>query len=331
MIPVPQNVLIKVCDTYGINPQPLVRLGGGREDSDGVVYLYPSGSTSRVLKIGALAATDTGGLMRLEERLKFVHFLAQNGVDIVYPIQQPDGSLFTCAPDGEHIFIAYTMEKINGSHPATNELTLSIISRWGQVIGRMHRVTQSYRTGQCEALDPQSQLPLLGWQQEWDGFYRSISDSKVKQQWLAMRNKLEELPVTRDAYGFIHNDPHQQNIMVTTSGDRLVMLDFDVANYHWFVTDIPIAMQGLMFDVTGGMERPLSRADKLHEFLDEFMQGYEKENHLAPFWLDKIDLFISYRRMLLFAAMQGWLDTQPKLRASWKRMIMEDPPILSRG
>jgi amicoumacin kinase len=54
-----------------------------------------------------------------------------------------------------------------------------------------------------------------------------------------MKDVLSQLPFTRDTYGFIHNDPHIQNIL--KKEERIILIDFDVANFHWFATDIAVA------------------------------------------------------------------------------------------
>ena len=117
MIPVPQAVLQILCAAYNIDPQALAYLGGGGEQSEGVVYEFPYLASRRVLKIGALDESDTSGFLRLEERLKFDHYLQEHGANIVYPNMRADGSLFATARAGGHIFVAYTMDKASGEHP----------------------------------------------------------------------------------------------------------------------------------------------------------------------------------------------------------------------
>jgi hypothetical protein len=87
-------------------------------------------------------------------------------------------------------------------------------------------------------------------------------------------------------------------------------------------------LQALLFNQTGGLNRPLANAVPLHQFLEGFMEGYRWENSLDPFWLSQIDLFIAYRRMMGFIVMQNWLRTKPSQRDVWKTMILEEPPIL---
>ena len=134
------------------------------------------------------------------------------------------------------------------------------------------------------------------------------------------------MPRTREDFGFVHNDPHIFNLLA--DGDEITLLDFDVANHHWFVSDIAIACQSILFSISGGMERPVSDRAKLLGFLDCFMEGYEREHHLAPEWLDRLDLFIAYRRILLFTAMYGWIQSKPEVLDSWKQMILSQPEMV---
>jgi hypothetical protein len=60
------------------------------------------------------------------------------------------------------------------------------------------------------------------------------------------------------------------------------------------------------------------------------MEGYSKENELSPEWLNRLDLFIAYRRILLFIAMNEWVKSQPKLHKSWKKMIMTRPEVAGK-
>ena len=46
-------------------------------------------------------------------------------------------------------------------------------------------------------------------------------------------------------------------------------------------------------------------------------------------WLDhRLDLFIAYRRILLFTVMHGWISSEPGRHASWKEMIHTQPPVV---
>jgi Ser/Thr protein kinase RdoA (MazF antagonist) len=153
-----------------------------------------------------------------------------------------------------------------------------------------------------------------------------VQEDDVQEKWVEIREQLETLPITREAYGFIHNDPHLWNLHI--DGDRITVLDFDVANHHWFVNDIAIACQSILFDQTGGMDRPVHDRERLLTFLGAFLAGYAHEHTLSSEWLSRLDLFIAYRRILLFIVMYAWIRSEPNRHASWKEMILSQPQVI---
>lgn len=328
MRPIPDAILDTLAAQCGTRRADLTFLGGGREDSDGAAYTYPHPQGERVLKVLPVNRDDPGSLLPIGERLKFVHFLGEQGVRIVHPLTLPSGDLLTLAGSGAEGFLAYIMPRARGKSPEPQQWTPAFARLHGQVVGQTHRATQTYPTWQCSVMDGKQ---VLGWEQEWQGFYDMCTDPEVKAYWLTLRDRLAALPQTRQSFGFTHNDPHVQNLLLDGEpGARgtLTLLDFDVANYHWFINDVMIAMQHLLFAQTGGIERPVTDPSPLREWLADFMAGYETENHLDAWWLGQLNLFIAYRRTLLFTVMQGWLETQPETFARWKDMILTEPQIL---
>ncbi len=64
--------------------------------------------------------------------------------------------------------------------------------------------------------------------------------------------------------------------------------------------------------------------------MKHFMEGYRSEYDMSSKWLDCLDLFFVYRRILLFTPMYGWIQSKPEMHASWKKMILEDPVVLEK-
>lgn len=328
MKPIPDSILDTLTAQCGTSRTALAFLGGGREDSDGTAYTYAHSLGERVLKVLPVNLDDPASLLPILERLKFVHYLGEQGVRIVYPLALPSGDLLTLAGSGPEGYLAYTMPRARGKTPEPQQWSPAFARLHGQMVGQTHRVTQAYPTWQCSVIDGQQ---VLGWEQEWQGFYDICADPDVKSYWLTLRKRLSALPQTRQTFGFTHNDPHVQNLLLDGepgAGGTLTLLDFDVANYHWFINDVMIAMQHLLFAQTGGIERPLQDAAPLRAWLADFMAGYETENHLDPWWLGQLNLFIAYRRALLFTVMHDWLQTQPDTCAQWKEMTLTEPEIL---
>jgi amicoumacin kinase len=326
MIPVPQTVLTSLAPLFGATAADLSRFGGGGEDSDGIVYAYLFGATRRLLKVMAISADmQRRGLQCLEERLRFMRFCGENGARIAFPQLSPQGRLYETFAFESHLWVGYTMEVAPGKTPKGDAWNPAFFRNWGQMIGRLHRLARQYPTWEAST-DPDTGEAFLTWREEWEGFDRWCQDGEVRQKWAEIGRLLESLPRTREVFGFVHNDPHIFNLLA--DGDEITLLDFDVANHHWFVSDIAIACQSTLFSISGGMERPVSDRAKLMGFVEHFLEGYEREHHLTPEWLDRLDLFIAYRRILLFTAMYGWLQSKPEVLGSWKQMILEQPEVV---
>ena len=325
MIPVPHPALESLAQCFGTEAADLSLFGGGREESDGVVYAYPHEDRQRLLKILAIPAdTQRRGLLCLEERLRFAHFLGQNGAHIAFPRLSPQDRLYETLLHRPYLWVGYSMDIAPGKTKRLNEWDTTFFRNYGQTIGVLHRLAREYPSWKA-SVDPANGEEFLTWHEEWEGFYNWCQDAEVKQKWVEIRQQLDALPVTRDACGFVHNDPHTWNLVV--DGDRITLLDFDVANHHWFISDLAIACQSILFSLSGGMDRPVNHREKLLNFLEHLLEGYEREHHLSSEWLDRLDLFIAYRRILLFTAMYGSIRSKPKFHDSWKRMILSQPKV----
>jgi Ser/Thr protein kinase RdoA (MazF antagonist) len=291
-----------------------------------VIYAYPHADSRRLLKIMAIPEENQRtNLFILDERMKFAHFLGRNGARVVFPQPSPRGELYETFSHEGHVWVAYAMDVAPGHVASSKTFDPGFFRRWGQTVGMLHRLTKRYPSWQA-SLDPETGERVLTWRREWEGFHRWCQDDEVRVQWEAIKGALEALPVTREAFGFIHNDPHLWNLLV--DGERITLLDFDVANHHWFLTDIAIACQSVLFAQSGGMDRPVYDRDRLLSFLDHFLAGYEREHHLSPAWLNRLDLFIAYRRILLFIVMYEGVCANPKAHNAWKRMILNGPSVL---
>ena len=328
MIPVPQRILAQLAASHGLSPADLNSIGGGGEESDGVVYAYPHGEGRRLLKVMAIPAEDqVRGLFCLDERLRYAHYLAKNGARTVRFVHSPSDHLYETTQGDDFLWVAYAMEIAPGHPMSQRAWNKTLFDHWGEAVGQTHRLATEYPSWRS-SVHPESGQEYLTWREELHGFVRWCLDEKIKAKWLEMESTLNELPVERDSFGFIHNDPHGQNLIV--AGYDVTLIDFDVANHHWFVADIATASQSILLTFTGGFASPVWDRDKLRFFYDAFMSGYRREYDLGSEWLDRLDLFIQYRRLLLFTVMQGYLSRRAPERQSWKQMILTAPAILDR-
>jgi Ser/Thr protein kinase RdoA (MazF antagonist) len=272
------------------------------------------------------------------ERLRLFNYLASNGVSVVYPHHSTKGNLWEQIESGDMVYIAYIMNKASGQHVKTqkpDQWNETFFTRWGNVIGEFHAWARKYPNWQGsleEELKKEKEsfhLPLLGWQQEWEFFDSVCQDDAVREKWRELKRRLEQLPVRRNCFGFVHNDPHPGNLLI--DGERVTLLDFDVSRCGWFITDIAIAVHGALWANEGAYEESRTDGDFAPRFLDAFMAGYEGANHLNRTWFGHLETFLSYRRILLFIVSYEALRQNVDHFTAWRESIINDAPIFSRG
>ena len=68
---------------------------------------------------------------------------------------------------------------------------------------------------------------------------------------------------------------------------------------------------------------PISKPEILRDFYRHFLEGYRTENELDPFWIEQLGTFLSYRRLLLYTVLQGWLSNDRTANDAFLSMIKE--------
>jgi len=328
MQPVPAAIINTFKKAYSHSKSALIPFGGGKESSDGVLYRFQDESQNRLLKVMFLGMGDTRkALLCFKSRLKFVDYMHREGVRCIEPLPSLNNRLYETLEDQESTWVAYAMKRVSGKTMSPKVWDPAFIQNWGRMIGKCHQAAQNYPDWEY-SIDPITSERYLTWESEWESFRHMCKEKEVKTQWEHIGKELCSLPIRRNAFGFIHNDPHLWNLLV--DGDQVTLIDFDVANHHWFVNDIAIACQHVLFMVSGGLNQPVHHREHLVNFITEFLKGYYRENDLSGDWLYHLDLFFAYRRILLYTVMGGWRKSKPELQKSWREMILNRPPVLGR-
>ncbi len=332
---IPESVICEAAKRFGIDESRLTFLTGGADD--GMLYEYHD-EKPWILKIITMPESEPEQVKRTTERLRVFNYLGSNGVSVVYPHPSTKGNLWEHIGSGDMVYIAYIMNKASGQHVNTqdaNQWNETFFTRWGNVIGEFHAWARKYPSWQGSLEEEPSKekessnLPLLGWQQEWEFFDSICQDDAVREKWRDLRRRLEQLPIERDCFGFIHNDPHPGNLLI--DGERVTLLDFDVTRCGWFMADIAIAVHSAIWSNEGAYEESRKDGGFAKRFLDSFMAGYKCANHLNRTWFEHLETFLSYRQILLFIVFYEALRQNVDNFTAWRESIINDAPIFSRG
>ena len=266
-----------------------------------------------------------GGLARFRARWEFVDYLARSGVAVSAPVESINGSpietLDESAPS--RTWGVVCVRWISGENLDPRRLSrtsAAVLRAWGALMGRMHSVAR--RFGDDERFPD--------WREEATSFLEGSSDPAIRTRWQQMIRSLEELPTDRACYGLVHNDLHYANILV--DGSRVHAVDFDVCAYHWFISDIAVAMQAALWTEPSATVTDTAAWSRV---FGEFMTGYRRENDLSDEWVQRLPTFLEYRRLLLYsvfvcewAAPASW---QRARLAAWRRGIVDGVPVVSGG
>ena len=265
-------------------------------------------------------------IKQINGELDWINYLNDNGAPVCKAFPSENGNFVEkIGHDDSSFFLAVIFRKAEGLFLDKNKqlLTDSLIVNWGKVVGKLHRLTKDYTPSIKDSIRP-----------IWSDYVTNIEeylsdDSLALQRSKEIVNKLHSLPKDRDSYGLIHYDIHQANFLINNEGE-ITLFDFDDSEYSWFVADFAVILFNLIWFYLDDKKK---KDEFANEFLIKFLEGYNQENNLSTWWLNKIPDFIRMRHILLYAVMKReykitrdkWFE---KYLKKWKPMIEKDIPYI---
>ncbi|RTR32342.1 hypothetical protein EKG37_09260 [Robertmurraya yapensis] len=226
-------------------------------------------------------------------------------------------------------FFASLFSKVPGEHVRANheKYDHALFYKWGQTIGKMHKVTKSY-------VESENLVKRPSWDEEDIHFvdkYVPSEEQIIIQNANELLQEIQKLEQNMDNYGLIHTDIHSGNFFF--DGENIHVFDFDDCCYHWFCSDIAIP---LYYSVLYGF--PQGDKEVRHAFantfFDAFLSGYKSENVLPRGWQNQVPLFLRLRDVALYSVLHKKIapeDRTEKLIAQMneiKARIEKNEPIV---
>jgi len=284
-------VLTEALARYGVTTDSAHLLDG----FESFIYEYEKDGQGYVLRI-THSSRRTADLIGGE--VDWINYLADHGVPAARAALSERGRLVETieAQDGQ--FLAVAFKRAPGTYPRHEDWERGLIVQVGQVVGRMHALTKDYRPS-----EPRFQRHT--WYDDADGFaarYLPPSEATVIGKYNALVEYLRTLPKDRDSYGLVHIDVHGMNFYVHEG--QITLFDFDDCQYAWFAYDVAMALFYTLPHHCVGEENVAFAQDAFKQFMD----GYRRENTLAPEWLKRIPLFMKLREIDLYIAIHRSFD-----------------------
>jgi Ser/Thr protein kinase RdoA (MazF antagonist) len=258
----------------------------------------------------------------------WINYLADTGMNVPRAVPSDRGNLVEIIGEGVCPYALVSFEKAKGEQinfDNSEEWNAEFFEKYGQTIGRMHALSKGYKPAD-------KSLSRLQWQQQdWianRNHYLPPSESLVRRKYDELLKTLHRLQQNRDSFGLIHGDAHPWNLLYHEG--NLVLTDFDFCEHSWFASEIAIILFYAVMAPIEGMDKD----SFARHFLEYFMTGYEEENSLDSYWLERIPDFLKLRMMSKYALYhQEWgsgIMTERRRSAflEWKHKIENDIPYL---
>lgn len=227
----------------------------------------------------------------IQGEVDWIDHLAQGGAGVARAIRSREGHLVEQVEDGQggsFLFTAFVHAP--GGPPHSGQINELLFQNYGRLIGRIHRLSQTYVPA-----DPAWRRP------EWDSPLNCTGERQMPAQesqalsrYRVVLSSLKALPRDPQSYGLIHQDAHPGNFFVADDGS-LTLFDFDDCVYGHFIYDIAM----VLFYTSTNERDPVEFTAR---FMPVFLSAYREENRLDPRWLDALPLFMKLREIELFAA-----------------------------
>ena len=282
---------------FGLTGVPWTLLDG----SHSYVYDYDQVNRNVVLKITHIMHRSAN---QINGEQDFLNYLEVNDVAVSRPVLSIEGKLVEMIPAQEGEFLAWAFEKAPGALVEWTAWTPEMYSKWGAVLGRMHRLTKAYRPS-----NQSWRRPTWSEDSYWDF---SIDTPDVECMLLEKRRQhrewLDLLPTGLDSFGLIHSDLHQWNFF--WDGWDVWPFDFDNLQYDWFAMDFAAIIQNVIICQANhhalGQHEYESQGTSMdsQSFLDyfmwAFMEGYRSENPLSTGCMNDVPGMLDRRHLSIY-------------------------------
>ena len=241
---------------------------------------------------------------QIEAELDFIFYLQAGGVGVAPAIASVNQKFIEEIASTDDLFFACVFEQAEGARIGYDDFTKSERKEHfrlrGDTLGYIHALSKDYF--------PTGNFRRFAWNEdvllrETEKFLPA-SEKVVWREYNRLKEKLHELPRSRETYGLIHGDFGETNYRYQSS--RLNVFDFDDCCYHWFACDLAVSIY------------PHGWRSEGLQLLEYLLEGYA-ENAPVNFTLADITLFCRWRLIymfLVYARKWGFTDLSTE-QAKW--------------
>ncbi|CAK7026541.1 hypothetical protein CIW83_01895 [Tissierella sp. P1] len=283
--------------------------------SSNAIYPFQYNGKTRLLRFSPVDEKDKNNIMG---ELEFISYLKSREYPVLCTVPSKDNKelVEVKTPWGKYFGVVF--DRVAGIQLGEIEYTQEICRKHGEYLGKLHRLSSEYKPDKRLRWSYEDVLEWL--ERELEDFPNEVL---AKQEVKIVRDCLSKLPRDDQNFGLIHYDFELDNVFYDQSADRLNVIDFDDAMYHWYAMDIERALDNIMNETSC----------ENHSMLREnFIIGYRQEFNVSDEMLLYMPMLKRFANLygytrILVSSKEVW-DNEPKwmldLRARLKSIMKQD-------
>ena len=227
-------------------------------------------------------------LTEQQAEAEWLSYLYENGVPVPQVLPSQHRQLVeTLEIDGIPTY-AVLLKKVPGRTLRPEEWTEELIERCGQIMGKMHKLSQLYA--------PLNSTRMARHWRDNDRYdyqkYFPAANTMLLKRCQDVFDEIKALPKTRETYGLIHAHIQPENIL--SNGKSLTIINFQRCEYHYFINDLAVILYEALTTTYNGID--MSSYSRM--FMKALLKGYVREISLDRFWLKQLPVFLKLQEVL---------------------------------
>jgi Ser/Thr protein kinase RdoA (MazF antagonist) len=190
-VKVDPKILTKAAEIFDLHVGDLRPLGG----QEGMALEFKRDDQTYILKITPKHKGTPAEVSKLEGKLDFIRYLAENGAQVAGPVPTPQGKWVESIQTESTLYLVNALTKADGKHlnlhdPRTG--TATFFHDWGKTMGKMHALAKTYKSWQKNLETEAGSLsPVVDdWLDEHETFAEWCQFDDVRRKWFELGERI---------------------------------------------------------------------------------------------------------------------------------------------
>lgn len=237
----------------------------------------------------------------IQSELDWLDALKEHGISVPQARKSKDGQvILTCTTPDADLRYVVLFDWIDGDMPTTN-VDFTSFQQLGEITAQLHQHSKTWQRSTEFKRIIWDHDTMVSPESHWGNWKHAPHLNKsdhiiIEEAVHKIHHQLQSIGKTADYYGLIHADLRLTNLLI--QDQNIGVIDFDDCGMGWFMHDLAAAMSFNEHHVHA------------QQWIDHWLEGYEKKSHITQLEYDLIPTFVMQRRIQMLAWTGSHADTE---------------------